>query len=396
MKRPTAALSLIVSAISCIAAEQPSVAGLTAEPLPSVEVRGQLEDRAQKPYSELLRTLDVFAEFQQKNPDAELRFRVYPRRAGMDMRRLKLTLVSASQTLPIQLPIAVAGDQSFILPRLPDLAKQGVMLQANVRANDLGWRTQIRRRSDPPGLFRLGDLRLACKLHFLTTNLARTGGTKVLPGSDKPSFCGESAVNNFAERSLFAMHLSPSEGVAHSIADGPMFAIHLSHGQRRMSLLSNRLNGNALPQAVQPLLDWPLIPERVYFPPIADTRWPDDTLVRVEYLEGDGTANTPLPTALANKLLMGRSRQSELQQLMGTPTIQRFDNGYEVWTYRQLNGVPGWVNYVPFVGAFMPNMDDRSFEHAFLFSADGVLRKYDLRGGLGDVRQALEWASGLK
>ena len=390
MKCLIACLSLI--SLVSMAAEQAQTQTREPTPLPSVEVRAQLADRAQKPYSEMLRAMDAFDEYQRKNPDTELRFRLYSRRKDMDARRIRLNLVTASRSVPIEL----APDLSFTLPRISDMAVQHAMLQANVKVGDLGWRAQVSRRGDPPNLFRLGDLRLACKLHFLTTNLARTGGTKVLPGSDKPSFCGESAVNNFSERSLFAMHLSPSEGVAHSIADGPMFAIHLSHGQRRMSLLSNRLNGNALPQAVQPLLDWPLIPERVYFPPIADTRWPDDTLVRIEYLEGDGTANTPLPTALANKLQMGRSRRSELQQLMGTPTIQRFDNGYEVWTYRQLNGVPGWVNYVPFVGAFMPNMDDRSFEHAFLFGADGVLRKYDLRGGLGDVRQALEWASGLK
>lgn len=126
-----------------------------------VTVRG-IRDPDWKPYSSMLKGVRRFEEKHDLAPDAELRFILVPRRPGVDMNALQLSLQSDETSLDI----ALQQGSIFTLPVEPGLAKEKAELTLNRKAGSVTWLPHVRSPATTDTIRRLGDLRLACEVHW--------------------------------------------------------------------------------------------------------------------------------------------------------------------------------------------------------------------------------------
>lgn len=135
------------------------------------------------------------------------------------------------------------------------------------------WRTEIRTPGLPPHMRRLGDLRLECEVGLeagLVSNSSLIGRIYDL-FTDSKGYCDRKD----------AMYLY--------FAERPIFSVTLVAGARREVLPIDRLYAMAsddpgLKQDL-PYCDCEMLVDRAYFLPLGDHGWPDDTLVKFEYMD---------------------------------------------------------------------------------------------------------------
>ena len=261
--RTSAIISLSAIPFTCLRAAE---TGASSQ-LDPVVVTGkrQQDEVEERSYRKMLKAMEQFDEYRQHHPDAVLRFRIEPRREGVDTSKLHLRIEGDFYATRVEL----APDLTFTLPVSSEMREQDAMVRSNMPVGSLTWRIQITREGGDAQRRVLGDLRWECKLDLNVAELRR--------GIDAPWLV---AALGPADRCS-----SPSLAF-NTYGERPLFSVHLTNGTRRESLRSDYLHGENIPESWYPRLDWPyLARDRVFRVPIADAAWPDDTLVEIEYVE---------------------------------------------------------------------------------------------------------------
>ena len=138
-------------------ATEPSAQDVAA----SVNVKG-IRDPDWKPYSAMLKGVKRFEEKHGLAPGAQLRFILEPRRADVDMHDIALRLESDDAAMAIPL-----GERNiFTLPVEQGLLYEKAELTVNRKAGSVRWIPYVRSAAASDTLRRLGDLRLACEVHW--------------------------------------------------------------------------------------------------------------------------------------------------------------------------------------------------------------------------------------
>jgi hypothetical protein len=243
------------------------------EHMPAVTVSGKANPNpVEKSYRRMLKGLDLFARQHGQSPDAELRFKLLPRKPGTDMQTVTLAVVG--DTVDFLVPIA--ADHTFSLPRNALALQENAQVVPNRRALSMTWRTDIRTAGLPPDNRRLGDLRLECKVGMeagLISNSSSFIGRITSAALDTPAYCDKAA----------PLYLF--------FADRPLFSVTLVAGQRREILSIDKLYANASDdpglRGNLPYCDCEVLVDRTYVLPLGDRSWPDDTQVEFEYMDGE-------------------------------------------------------------------------------------------------------------
>lgn len=123
------------------------------------------------PYRYMLAGLDAFDDHHELAPTAsQVRFVLRPNTEGEAMDGLTLAIVGATTTIPVPL----AADGGFVLPRNEVAEDEDADLVLNKNKRGYSWNPDVRSDGVPDGKRRLGDLRLECAV---TTAI----GKKLLP-----------------------------------------------------------------------------------------------------------------------------------------------------------------------------------------------------------------------
>jgi len=138
-------------------ATEPSAQDVAA----SVNVKG-IRDPDWKPYSAMLKGVKRFEEKHGLAPGAQLRFILEPRRADVDMHAIALRLESDDAAMAIPM-----GERNiFTLPVEQGPLYEKAELTVNRKAGSVRWIPYVRSAASSDTLRRLGDLRLACEVHW--------------------------------------------------------------------------------------------------------------------------------------------------------------------------------------------------------------------------------------
>ncbi len=224
-------------------------------------------DPVDKSYRKMIRGMERFARERAMAPNAPLRFQLLPRLPTVDMRGI--TLRVAGNTVSV--PVAVADDNSFVLPRNDIALREDAAVLANRKTTSMTWRAQIITPGLPPGTRRLGDMRLEC----------RVGVEAGLVSNSSPLF---SWIND-ALTSPEQVCGSPNGNYLY-FAERPIFAVRLRAGDRVETLPFTMLYaGGEQSKADLQYCDCQVMLDRTFYAPIWDASWPDDTLVEFEYME---------------------------------------------------------------------------------------------------------------
>lgn len=241
--------------------------GAADNPVPVVEVLGAAQPRDEKPYRDLLAALDTVERQRRLAPGATLRFKVWARRADVDMTGLEVRIVGPHTDIPVPL----AADHTFAIPRDAAAAADDAIVRFNRKAGSLAWRADVRSPGVPGHARRLGDLMLECAADVKGDLFAYLHHpvNMLLSKLDDP--CRTVPLNLF------------------NFADRPVFSITLVAGERRSMLPAAFLHGDAaVPFPGHE--DWLAQRERVYkvkFKTLYDAGWPDDTLLVFDFMDED-------------------------------------------------------------------------------------------------------------
>lgn len=262
-----------VLATACaVVSAWPALAQQRAPALPEVSVSAQANrDPVEKSYRKMIRGMELFERrAPQLAPGSTLRFKLLPRRRTTNMANVEIDVIGTVTSFPV----AVAPDHTFTLERNQKALDENAQVTPNRASGSMTWRTEVRSAGVPPGMRRLGDLRLECEVGMeagVVSNARTFVGQIANWMTDTPAYCrGNQLYLFFAER--------------------PLFNVTLVAGARRESLAINRLyaaaSDDANLAADLPYCDCEVMLDRTYFMPLEDTSWPDDTLIHFEYMEG--------------------------------------------------------------------------------------------------------------
>jgi hypothetical protein len=318
----------------------PAAPATAASPAARVTVTAT-RDPVDKSYRKMIAGMDRFERLHALAPQATLRFQLLPRLPTTELDGITLRVAGDS----VSLPVTVAPDHTFTLPRDERALAQDAALIASRKTSTLTWRAQVRSPGVPAGMRRLGDLRLECQVGVQAGLLSNNAQVFAWLGellTDPDRVCG-AADGNY----LF-------------FADRPVFGITLHHGARSAALPFAMLYaGGTQTAATLPFCDCQVLLDRSFYAPLGDARWPDDTLLSFDYME-DAAGTQPGSTALA----AGYGDTAAVRARLGAATALQFDSGAQVWRYRYPSaqptdsaGQPQWAEFV------------------ILFGADGVARK---------------------
>ncbi|HEY0062230.1 MAG TPA: hypothetical protein VGC21_08915 [Telluria sp.] len=226
-----------------------------------------VRDPVDKSYRKMLLGMDRFDREHALAPAASLRFRLFPRLPGTRLDGVALRV--AGETL--SLPIPLAPDFSFVLPRNAQAEREDAAVLANRKSDTMTWRAWVQTPGLAPGTRRLGDLRLECRVGIesgLISNSAPLFGWLAALLTDATSVCNQPDGNYlfFAERAVFGVTLrdgARSEAL-------PLSMLYAGGTQTRDSL---------------PFCDCQVLLERSYYAPLWDRSWPDDTILEFDYME---------------------------------------------------------------------------------------------------------------
>jgi hypothetical protein len=224
----------------------------------------------EKSYRRMVEGMDLFEKERAHAPNAQLRYKLLPRKRGTNMEDVQLEVIG--NTFSYRVPIA--PDRTFTLTRDRKAWDEEAVVSPNRRKLSMTWRTEIRTPGLPPDTRRLGDLRLECLVGIRAGLISNTNPLMEKLSSiltDPHRYCGQKNA-----RYLF-------------FAERPVFSVTLVDGPRREVLPIDSLYASAsddpgLPQDL-PYCDCEVLLDRTYFLPLGDASWPDDTLVQFEYME---------------------------------------------------------------------------------------------------------------
>jgi hypothetical protein len=271
--RAAAMAALAFAACTIVLAQQKPKAGGTA--LPPVTVTAPSRgDPVEKSYRKMLRGMDLFERLHAMAPNAPLRCKLLPRKHDTDMDRIALEVIGDT----VDIPIAVAADRTFTLPRDRKAWDENAVVSPNRRKQSMTWRTDIRTPGLPPGTRRLGDLRLECEVG-IEAELVSNNHSVI--GAIASLFTDSGYCKHKDARYLF-------------FADRALFSVTLTAGNRSEILPIDKLYAMAIDdpdlKGDLPFCDCEVLVDRTYYLPLGDTSWPDDTLVRFDYMDD---ANAP-------------------------------------------------------------------------------------------------------
>jgi hypothetical protein len=200
-----------------------------------------------KSYRVMTAGLDAFDDHHALAPRArEVRFQLIPGPGAPDNAMQDLSLRIAGNETSIVLPLAADG--SFTLPRSAQAEREDADLVTNRKKDTYRWQASVRSDDVPPGMRRLGDLRLQCQVGIAiakkeTPFLLRTLVATKLRTTD---WCS-------------AVELKMS-----TYSDPAIASATLLDGGRRVALQVK--NGGTS-----------------FLAPLGDTRYADDTLIELVY-----------------------------------------------------------------------------------------------------------------
>jgi hypothetical protein len=233
----------------------------------AVTVTG-LRDPVDKSYRRMVDGLALFEKRRALAPEAQLRFRLLPRKNTTSMQDVDIAIVADT----FETPLEVAPDGTFALPLDRKALAENASVRPNRKKQTMTWRADIRTPGLPPGTRRLGDLRLECEV----------GMQAGLISNRPPSLIGW-LVEQFADTPEYCRQAEPRYLF---FADGPIRSVTLVSGERREALPFDRLFGGRDPRSEEMLqyCDCEVLLDRTYFLPLGDASWPDDTRVEFEYV----------------------------------------------------------------------------------------------------------------
>jgi hypothetical protein len=91
---------------------------------------------------------------------------------------------------------------------------------------------------------------------------------------------------------------------------------------------------------------------------------------------GNGKMKVLTQHSTAQLLTPGKTTRAEVAQQLGEGKALRFDSGYEVWVYEFAQGIPRFVDFVPYIGHVSRSVRHSGKELRVLFDSQGVVRKY--------------------
>ena len=266
----TRALSFAGSLIALVATgsavAQPASANTRA---PVTVAASANRDPAEKSYRKMLLGMDLFDRERSTAPDAALRFKLLPRKKGMELDAVELTVIGKQ----IEFAVPVAADRTFTLVRNAQALDENAQVTPNRKLLTMTWRTDIRTPGLPPNTRRLGDLRLECRVGMasgLISNSSTFVGRLTSAVVDTPAYCDRQA-----PQYLF-------------FADQPLFNVTLVNGKRREMLALSQLYAGAIDnpdlKAELPFCDCEVLLDRTYLLPLGDRSWPDSTQVQFDFM----------------------------------------------------------------------------------------------------------------
>jgi hypothetical protein len=255
------------AATACLLCNTLAVAAQEA-PMQVVQVSG-LADPDQQSYRRMIKGMDAFEKYRHLAPQAELRYRLYPRLEGVRAKGTVLTIQGGNTSIPV----ALAEDLSFTLVRDEQALAEGAVVTTNRKDRSFAWGPEVRTPGLPPNTRRLGDIRLQCQIDR---------DARLLVGLKTPAYL-------LLEATLDLCSHTPRQWFYY--AERAVFGVTLVNGQRRQMLMSDVLYVNRLPRVYHVFYDmFPLLYERTFLVPVGDTGWPDDTLLEIEYMDDDAGA----------------------------------------------------------------------------------------------------------
>ncbi len=263
--RGLTAAALVAPSLNATA-QQPA-----ARQLAPVTISAQANrDPVEKSYRKMVRGMDLFERQRALSPQGLLRFKLLPRKRDTDLNRIDLLVLSER----VELPIPIAPDQTFTLPRHPQALADNAQVTPNRKLLTMTWRTDIRTPGLPPNTRRLGDLRLECQVGMeagLISNSSTFIGQLTSAVVDTPAYC-----ERLAPQYLF-------------FADRAVFSVTLVNGPRREVLALDKLYARASDDpnlaGDLPYCDCEVLLDRTYVLPLGDRSWPNDTRVEFEFMD---------------------------------------------------------------------------------------------------------------
>ena len=221
-----------------------------------------------KSYRDLLAATARFERYRAAHPDAQLRFRIYPRKEGIDFSQLRVWLLDPEDGS--RLDLAFAPDSGFTVPVLPAMRDHDAVVRTNMPDGTLAWEVEVKRAGEDEHRHLLGDLREACLLDVDFAHLGR--------GIKPPALYAIDAVVD---------NVCLVRGVSWGFyGERPVFSVHLAAGERRAIELSDRMHCALTLPLVVPLIDpCYVLRDRFYSVPLNDATWPDDTTVDLAYTD---------------------------------------------------------------------------------------------------------------
>jgi len=243
------------------------------QPIQSVTV-SSTRDPVDKSYRKMIKGMERFEREHALAPAATLRFRLLRRISTAKMTGITLRIAGDTVTVPVP----VADDNSFVLPRNEQALREDAAVLANRKTDSMTWRVSVRTPGLLDGVRRLGDLRLECKAGMdagLISNSAPVFGwlSNLLTDTDQVCSSPEGNYLFFAER--------------------PIYGVTVRFGTRVEALPFTMLYaaGDQTAETL-PYCDCQVLLERSYYAPIWDRSWPDDTLVEFDFID-DQAGKTP-------------------------------------------------------------------------------------------------------
>jgi hypothetical protein len=259
--RALARVLLVLPAVACMFANAAQQA-----PASTVTVTAT-RDPVDKSYRKMIKGMERFEREHALAPRASLRFRLLPRSKTVNMRGITLKLVGEHITIPVP----VAEDNSFVLPRSEQALRDDAVVLANRKTTSMTWRASIVTPGLPPDTRRLGDLRLECLVGMeagLVSNSNPLLGWIADALTTPEQVCNSPRGNYlfFSERPLFSVTLHAGQRV-----EVLPFTMLYAGGEQTGDMLK--------------YCDCQVLLDRSYYAPIWDRSWPDDTLISFEYMD---------------------------------------------------------------------------------------------------------------
>jgi hypothetical protein len=262
--------ALIGAALPCAvqaqAQPQAQAAPATNEAIQTVNVT-YTRDPVDKSYRKMIRGVERFQRDHALAPQATLRFRLLPRSPAVNMNGVNLRVIGDHITVPVD----VAPDNSFVLPRNEQALKEDAAVVANRKTTSMTWRAQVTTPGLPPNTRRLGDLRLECLV----------GMEAGLVSNSSPIFGWISNALTTPEQVC-----NSPDGNFLFFTERPLFSVSLRAGARNESLPFRFLYaGGEQTRDMLPFCDCQVLVDRTYYAPIWDRSWPDDTLISFDFMD---------------------------------------------------------------------------------------------------------------